>query len=210
MSNIIYDYPKTSCIKSCDQTYPFYIQNTPNNLVFLNPDVISDDKFNNTYNKINVKNCPRSACNGVTYLNSDPRLYNAAAGTWLQLDRPPLYSTLKLNDIPHDKSLNCYGKSYNSYADVNTGQILYYTDRNSKDLNFPSTTTASCNMYTSPMSTSKPYLDLTSKQDYNPITDDTCDVTGSYCLSWIRDSQFQRDDILAFKMRGLNANRRYS
>ena len=196
----VYDYPKTSCdktfsvnncVRSCDQTYPFRIQNTPNNMTFVNPSVLTD-KFDTNYTQINVKECPRSSCSRTTYLNSDPRLFNSGGGTWLQLDRPPIYCAPKLDTLNDDKNLDYYGQGYKSYSDINAGQILYYTDRNSSNINFSSKNTAKCTPFSDPMNTSHPYLNITPKQDFNPITDDNCNVTGDYCLSWLRDSQFQR------------------
>jgi len=216
MNSTIYNYPKTSCdyptpancVKFCDQTYPFRIQNNSNGMTFVNPSVLSNDKFDLNYRKINVKTCPRSSCSGITYLNSDPRLFNSAGETWLQLDRPPVYCTPKLNTLNDDKNLDRYGQGYKSYSDIKAGQILYYTDRNSSNINFSQKKDAICTPFTDPMSTSHPYLNITPKQDYNPITDDNCNVTGDDCLSWLRDSQFQRQDITSLQLHQINSTRR--
>jgi hypothetical protein len=234
----IYNYPKTSvtitpprsCISTCNPTYPFYVhrtdrqsnntstsysgvRDTNNGFVMLNPTVFEHNKVDPNYREISGQ-CSGSSCGSTTYLNSDPRLCNAAGSTWLQLDRLPLSSTVKLDTLTKDRSLDRYGQHYNSYADINTGQIMYYLNRNSQSINFPTKIPTVCEPYTDPMGVGKPYLNAQYDQGINPITSQSCNQTdipsSNYCLSWIRDSQYQRDDITALKMRGLDNNRRYS
>jgi hypothetical protein len=207
MTDVIYNYPKTSCeikkyngcVNSCDGTYPFMLNKKPD-FRLINTGVIGPDKLDPTFHTINVKNCPRSACKGVTYLNSDPRLYNSAGNSWLQLDVPPINATMKLDDIAHDKSLNCYGQGYNGYSDINAGQILYYTNRNTRDINFSNDSTVSCAPYVDPMDNSVPFVDVK--------VGGGCGSDGDYCLSWLRDSQYQRDDITSFNLRGIDRIKR--
>lgn len=243
MTNVIHDYPKSSCtcykcnedefvipkgvstnmsVPGCHFS-PYYdcfskrifkVQQEPSpayGQTLLNPAVVSNDKFAQNYTAIDVKDCPRSSCNGTTYLNSDPRLYNAAGPTWLQLDRPPLVSTPKLNTLTNNKSLDYYGQNYSSYADVNAGQVLYYISKDREDAFyeplFAEKATAVGTMYQDPMGNMKPQYDRVPDEKYDPILQDPCDVTGDYCLSWIRDSQFQREDLLARQMRRRNQER---
>jgi len=179
--------------------------------VLLNQSVISSDKFDPTFKAINVKDCPNSSCMGTTYLNSDPRLYNAAAATWLQLDRPPTNSTPKLNTLNSNKSLDNYGQCYKSYADVNAGQILYYIDKDRQDAFyeplFSKQATSVGTLYKDPMGAMKPQYDRIPNKKYNPILGDQCDVAGEFCLSYMKDTQFHREDLLALEMRKINQER---
>ena len=176
--------------------------------VILNPSAITNNKFAQNFRAIDVKDCPKSACKGVTYFNSDPRLVNAAGPSWLQLDRPPLMSTLKLSSLNDNKELDNYGQNYNSYADVNAGQILYYVN---KDIGnafyepvFSQKATSVGSVYQDPMGNMKPQYDHIPEKQYDPLNENPSDVTGDYCLSWLRDSQYHREDLLASQMAVIN------
>ena len=243
MSNVIHNYPKSSCAcykceqdkflkptgpptnmsvrgcnfseyYDCDPTRPFKVQQEPTNksgIILLNPSAVSYDKFDQTFRAINEKDCPQSSCVGTTYLNSDPRLYNAAAATWLQLHSPPLNSTPKLNTLTTDKSLNCYGQGYTSYADVNAGQCVYYINREQEDAffgpNFSKKATTVGTMYKDPMGALKPQYDRIPNEKFDPILGDPCDVADEYCLSFMKDTQFHRDDLISRQMRKRNEQR---
>ena len=244
MTDVIEDYPKSSCscwecnkdvfvnevgpptnmsVRGCNfseyydcyQHYPFKVQLEPtskNNIVTINPGVVSEDKLDKTFKPINVKSCPSSSCIGTTYLNSDPRLYNQG-GSWLQLDRPPLNASIKLNTLTLDKSLNRYGQSYTSYADINAGQILYYVNKNTEDAFFEPLFSKKAvsvgTMYQDPMGAMKPQYDRIPIKQSNPVIDNkgACGETDEYCLSFMRDTQFQREDMLARQMRKSNQQR---
>lgn len=177
----------------------------------LNQASVGDNKFDQTFKVINSETCPRSSCRGVTYLNSDPRLFNAAGGTWLQLDRPPIVTTTKLKDLTTDKSLNNYGKGYKSYNDVDAGQIIYYINKDFQDAFyeplFSKKATAIGTMYKDPMGNMRPQYDRIPNEKYDPILGNPCDSAGEYCLSWMKDTQFHREDLLARQMRSDNETR---
>ena len=83
-------------------------KNTPGKLV-LNKGIVSPEKFNKEFYRIDPTKCYGSRCNTITYVNSDTRLMNAANGPErLQLNRPPLDSSVKLNTLTTDKKLDCY------------------------------------------------------------------------------------------------------
>jgi hypothetical protein len=198
----------------CQTTRVFKEQQEPSNQrggFFLNPAVIADNKFATGFKPINVRTCPKSSCNGTTYLNSDPRLYNAAGPSWLQLDRPPLDSSVKLSTLHDDKTLNCYGQNYKSYADVNAGQVLYYISKDREDAFyeplFSKKATSVGIMYKDPMGSMKPHYNRIPEGNYNPISDNPCDVKGEFGLSWMKDSQFHREDLLARQMQKINQTR---
>lgn len=202
-----------TCDMLCDQTYPFNIQGTANGMRILNPSVISSDKLYSNYRKIDAKNCPQSSCSGITYLNSDPRLFNAAGGTWLQLDKPPMYSTSKLSSINDDKKLDNYGQKYKSYSDINSGQIIYYTDRNSPSINFSQKNDVKCVNYTDPMSTTHPYIDISPNPQECPtislLNNTSHNVRGDYSLSWIKDSEYHKQDIMSKQLHQINSIKRF-
>jgi hypothetical protein len=199
---------------NCYPKRPFKVQTEPvrkSGQILLNSGVVNDDKFDNTFRSINVKDCPGSSCIGTTYLNSDPRLYNQG-GTWLQLDKPPLNSSTKLSTLTTDKNLDCYGQGYTSYADVNAGQYLYYISKDREDAFYEPLFSKKANtvgtMYQDPMGAMKPQYDRIPDEQYNPILDTkSCGETDEYCLSFIKDTQFHREDILARQMRKRNEQR---
>ena len=244
MTDVIYNYPKSSCacwecdqdkfpkpsgpptnmsvrgcnfseLYNCNPRRQFKVQQEPNNRTgntLLNQSVVAPDKHDQTFHAINVKDCPQSSCSGTTFLNSDPRLYNAAAATWMQLDRPPLNSTPKLNTLNANKSLNCYGQGYKSYADVNAGQYLYYIGNDREDAFyeplFSKRATAVGTMYQDPMGAMKPQYDrIPHEQQDHGILTDPCNVAGDYCLSFMKDTQAHREDLLARQMRKHNEQR---
>ena len=243
MTDIIYDYPKSSCacwgcdkdkyvtpvgaptnmsVRGCNfsdyydcyHKHVFKVQKEPlqkSGNVLLNPSAVSIDKFDDRYKAINEKKCPASSCVGTTYLNSDPRLYNVG-GTWLQLDRPPLNSAVKLSSLNTDKKLNFYGQGYTSYADVNAGQYVYYVSKDIEDAFykplFTKKGTSIGTLYQDPMGAMKPEYDRIPDEQYNPVlTNKECNTEDEYCLTFMRDTQFQREDILARQMRRRNQER---
>lgn len=178
-------------------------------LEIINPQIITEQS-DPSFDAIDSKTCPNSSCYGTTYSNSDPRLFNAAGGTWLQLDRPPLNSSHSINTLSTDKSLDCYGKNYRTYSDINAGQILYYNSKDREDAYYEPLFSTPADvvgyMYKDPMDNIRPQYTRIPIEKYDPITDSNCDY-GSDCLSWMRDSQFQRQDILAKQMAPINEQR---
>ena len=244
MTNVIYNYPKSSCscydcsnkqflkpsgpptnmsVRGCvfSEFYDHYntslfkvqqeLSKTKSGHELLNPSVVADDKHDSTFKAINVKDCPQSACLGTTYLNSDPRLYNAAAVTWLQLDRPPRNSSIKLNTLNTDKSLDNYGQGYKSYKDVNAGDILYYIGKDREDAFyqpiFSNNATTVGTLYKDPMGGMLPQYTRIPDKKFNPVLGDTCDVSGNDCLSFLKDSQIHREDIISHQMSTINKQR---
>ena len=149
----------------------------------------------------------QSVC-GTTYTNSDPRLLNAAGPTRLTLDRPPLTSHTPLRTLVTDRSLDRYGQGYKGYADVNAGQVMYYIDRSIEDALFPPLferdATVVGSVYTDPMGNSKPQYDRVVAYD-DPFS--RPNQTDGYGLSWIKDSQDHRQDLLSRQMHRRNEQR---
>lgn len=237
MTDVIHNYPKSSCAcwecgsnkyptplgpptnmstrgcnfseyYDCNPKHVFKMKKIPSKQTgrtVLNPGVVSDNKFDPTFRAINTKGCP-----GTTYLNSDPRLYNQG-GTWLQLDRPPITSYTKLSTLTTDKSLDRYGQGFTSYADVNAGQYMYYISKNREDAFyepiFNSKATSVGTMYKDPMGGMKPQYDRIPDNQLNPILSNDERDDNEDCLTFVRDTQSHREDIMSLQMRKRNEQR---
>lgn len=229
--NRIYMYPQSSCdsvyncdnrtmvsnIKTYDRTVLPYseFRITP-----LNPDAYLS-KYTNQFRAIdscktqnldvvcmNTRFMETGKNTNVVYSSSDPRLFNAMRGSYSVLDTRPLDSTVKLNDVYNQKFKN-YGKNYKDYSDIVGGDVMYYVgfERQTPYYAplFNEKNTMSKVVYQDPMSTSKMEYPKIVKQPVL-VSDTNCDNDG-YCLSWIRDTQMQRDDILASQMAVRNQQR---
>jgi hypothetical protein len=167
-----------------------------NGKTLLNPNILHkhDPYFN--FNK-----------NRNTYSNSDPRLHHVMSNTSLELDIPPLTSATKLNTLLTDNTLNCYGQGYKSYNDINSGSILYYIQKDTENILFKPLYTTQTDvigsLYTDPMGSIKPQWDRVYDKNYNPIINNKSDV----CSTFLRDSQFHREDLLSLQMRKINQQR---
>lgn len=205
---------KFSRYYDCNPKKVFKVKDEPNvrnGNILLNSSVVADNKFSQDFRRIDSKSCPGSSCPGITYQNSDPRLYNAAGVTWLQLDRPPLDSSVKLRTLNTDKSLNGYGQGYRTYSDINAGEILYYVDKELTDAFFEplfsKKATTIGTMYRDPMGAMKPQWERFPKEKYDPILCDKSRVADEFCTSFMKDTQYHREDLLARQMRKRNEQR---
>lgn len=131
-------------------------------------------------------------CNGKTMWTSpDPRLQNSIRnGMRLVLDALPLNGKIDPNCVYNGFDGNNYKGFYNNYSDINNGQIRYYIDSQQavpfipQLFNTPST--IAVDNYIDPMGTVKPHYCQENKQ--------------SHKLSWLRDSQNHRQDLLTRQM----------
>ncbi len=146
--------------------------------------------------------CPNSSRCPEVYFAQDARLFDPRRNSLMKLNRPPFSSnffTTNNDDIPADffsiyqPEFNEYGaKVYQGYGDIKTGDILYYINHEIQDAyhqpNFTIPAQVEGVLYKDPMGALKPtYVrTLVQKPDekYNR-------------LSWIRDSAFFREDIMA-------------
>lgn len=149
-------------------------------------------------------------------IKNDPRLYSAGHQRWITLDQPPMDSSMKLSDIPYDKNLDKYGQYYNTYSDINAGQITYYVNRALEqpfhNPNYVNTGFVERSIYQDPMGGIQPEYSFTNVINDNPITSSERDnYRGN--LSWIEDSTNHREDIMTLqqsKVNGENWQYRYS
>jgi hypothetical protein len=214
--------PTNMSVYDCD--FPDYFQNY-NNLKFrsdiepsdktgydyINPQVYTE-KYNTDFQPINsdssadyipLPNGWMEPCKGMNQVfTNDPRLNSASHAQWITLDKPPIDSSMKLYEIPYDKKLDNYGQGYNSYNDINAGQIMYYVDKSIEDPfykpNFITSSQIDGTLYKDPMGGLQPRYYRTNLKDDDNIGPVRDNYEG--CLSWMQDSLNQREDIMSLQM----------
>ena len=118
---------------------------------------------------------------------SDPRLISAAhSGHRMLLDAPVRNGDVPMKDVYSHRP--GYSMNYADYSDIGGGDIIYYYDIDIgvpfiKPLFDPSPVSKS--EYIDPMGTYKPHY----YRDPNKVC--------GRGLTWLQDSQYQRDDIIA-------------
>lgn len=145
------------------------------------------------------------------WTSKDPRLISAArSGQSMVLDQPPIDGAISLSKISTDKSLDGYGKNYNTYSDINAGHITYYVNNSLREAHFEPLFTSNARttgkLYRDPMGAFKPQYErelFIKRRD--PINSDKNSYEGE--LSWIQDTQEHREDILSLNMRKHNEQR---
>ena len=146
-----------------------------------------------------------------TYVADDPRLISSVHfGQILELDRPPINGAIKLDDIYTNPDMKYYGKTYDNYSDINVGQIMYYVDKSIEDAEFePIFTNNSVvkgTMFKDPMGAMKPEYNRTPVIN-TKLLDTKHNNYKDVGLSWLRDSQESREDLLSLQMRKHNQQR---
>lgn len=180
---------------------PFKSQIEPLNkqgFEYINPKAISNSYATDFYNYENG------------YLSYDPRLISAFHnGQRMVLDSPPIDNSIKLCQVYTDPTLSNYGKKYNSYADVNTGDILYYIDKSREDTMyeplFENPARVQGVMYQDPMGTVYPEYKRVPVKNNNVMS--TKNRRYSYGLSAIDDINEFREDIIHLQMRRADRKR---
>lgn len=118
---------------------------------------------------------------------SDPRLISSAhSGQHLRLDAPVLNGSVKMADVYCDRP--SYRTIYNSLAQIEGGNISYYYD---KDLLVPFI----CPLFDKSLAAKVDYVDPMGTYKPHYYRDST--ITSGPGLTWLADTQFQREDILA-------------
>lgn len=199
----------------CNPRNIFKVRQEPSHnrgTILLNPSVIAPEKRDKTFREIEQKNYSQiySDCKGKTFFNSDPRLCSAAERC-IKLDIPPLNSTHPLKTLSTDKSLDGYGQKYKSYSDVNAGQYLYYIGKEREDVFYEPLFSKKAivvgKLYKDPMGAIKPHYDRVPIENPVLIGQKSGNVCGDFCLSYIKDSQFHREDLLSRQMHRRNEQR---
>lgn len=237
MTTIVYNYPKSSCNCCSEKTQPCSTTGVPTNMsvrncefssyechdykpfrfdieprkekgyVTINPSVINN-KYANDFTRIECLG--KQGFPKEQYTSTDPRLISVPhSGQVLVLDNPPIDSTTKLTDISSDKSLDGYGQHYQSYSDINGGQIMYYINKEQQDPFFSPNFTTSARMYGTmykdPMGALKPQYDREPLKYNNPL--DTQNGNYDGCLSFIQDTMNHRQDLMSRQLRKRNQER---
>lgn len=237
MSNVIYDYPKSSCnCYDCKNKTYVSSTGTPSNLSVTSCNVerlydcydhrpfridLEPEPDNNGYKLLNpqvylnnyAKDWQMYPCNNIkgcknSFVSPDPTLIDSARGLVMTLDRPPIDDDVKMKDVYKEKYTR-YGKDYDTYTDIDGGQIMYYISNSIKDPffspNFVSTATMEADVYKDPMSAMKPQYNRFPIKNNDPIRSEKDNY--EYGLSWMNDSLGHRQDIMALQMRKMNEQR---
>lgn len=133
-------------------------------------------------------NCVPAVCNSQIFISGDPRLKHMAHSDGsLALDNRPRNGKVQIGDaerLAKSQGVNVH----DSYKTIRNGDITYYYG---KDLSVPFISTLFIQpglvvreQYVDPMGTLKPHFCRASLDNKN-------------CLSWIRDSQFHREDLMS-------------
>lgn len=137
------------------------------------------------FEKIRCKDA--RSCNKEVFISQDPRLVSPAhSGQRLALDNVPLNGKVHIRDTPYIAGYRA--ASYDAYSDIHGGQNMYYYG---KDMAVPFISQLFIQPglvvkenYVDPMDSYKPHYCRASMDTKN-------------CLSWIRDSQFHREDLMS-------------
>lgn len=168
---------------------------------YINPKAITD-KYSTEYAKH-----PEHG----TYISADPRLAYTPRAQRLELDRPPFRTSHTMDEIAHDRSLDRYGQDYRDYKDIRAGQIVYYTSDALDSPFYPPIFSNTARIvgydYTDPMGSSKPqyFREPLTNPDY--LHTDRGPYSYPHMLSWIRDTNEHREDLMASQMRKRNQQR---
>lgn len=231
MDNIIYDYPKSACkCYGCDSETYSNVKDVSTELQEPSNLSISDCDISSVYDCYNTqkpfhKNIEPNDKKGYTILNenvlsnkikypgkqgfpkthisSDPRLISPLhSGQVLRLDRPPVESKIQLKNISGNKSLNNYGQNYNTYNDINAGNIMYYHNKEIEDPfhnpNFTNPAYIEGFVYKDPMGSLKPIYNRKPIKNSEHLNTNNNNYTGN--LSWIQDSTEHRENLISSQM----------
>lgn len=174
---------------------------------YLNPNVY-ESKYATDSNAIT---CPNNqGCPKLQFASGDPRLVSAShSGQILTLDRPPIETQPLLSSLSTDKTLDKYGQNYRTYNDVNAGHVMYYVDKSRVDafsgpvFTVPAQTVGY--LYQDPMGSITPEYNRIPLKCANHINTMRSKYNGG--LSWIEDSQEQREDLISKQMFRINQER---
>lgn len=132
-----------------------------------------------------------------TYKYLNPKAKNYVTGQVMEFSRPSTTGSLSMYDIYRDPKLDNYVQH-----NVNNGQITYYIDNSIKDAFYspiyqiPNETVKID--YKDPMDSVKPHYALIHKNE---------DIFDYSCLSFINDTAFHRENLIASQQAKSNQSR---
>lgn len=183
----------------------------PYTITELNPQAYTN-KLTSGFGKVPCQGVDSAGvvnCQDPNFISQDPRLFNSTRPDYLRLDRPPMSGDVKLKNIYNKKYTN-YGLGMKPYEMIDDGQIVYYIDSSIKDAFYkPVFSEPAIDqgvLYQDPMGAMKP--EFTRKPIMNTENSTiTTPIDYPYCLSFIQDSQSQREDIMSYQQRKNNQSK---
>jgi hypothetical protein len=157
---------------------------------------------------------PDTPCGGPGYTSEDSRLKHAMYGNMpLDIDKRPMdmeVEAVNTNDVYSDKWKD-WKTGFSNYRDISKGQITYYVDKEiAPPFNHPMFENKAAIMgyvTVTPMNKVKPMYKRTPLKcrDCLDTNKCRCDYLGG--LSWIEDSNEQREDIMASQLWRTNSSK---
>ena len=203
MTDIIYNYPKSSCsclnennTKSESNTFRITEYGRTfeyDNQTILNPDIV-------------LKNTAKdfTLTSNNTFTSLDQRLIKSLPYMRMELDKPPMDTDIKLEDI-YNKDLQNYGKKYTSYKDITGGQITYYVSNTCDDPYYQTIFNKNVETeYQDPMNSMRiPEIIRVPINSINPLTS-TINSDSGFCLPWLKDTMSNREDNMSYAYSSIN------
>jgi hypothetical protein len=127
------------------------------------------------------------------------------------LDSAPITGQVDLKDVYSEKFRN-YGKPKQNYNQIIEGDIIYYQDKSIQNPyfapNFINQSSNKIQEYRDPMGAIKTEYPKAFVYP-NTVNDQMCATSTPdyHCLSWMRDSVMQREDIMTAQMAKMNQTR---
>jgi hypothetical protein len=172
----------------------------------LNPQAYTN-KLAEGFDAVKCPNgCPIApGCPQPVYLSRDPRQFDSPRADYIALDTIPIDGNVRLRNIYNLPDR--YGIGFTPYEKIEDGQIVYYIDKSTEDAFFKPVFSEpaqeSSVLFRDPMGAMKPEYNRNAIiNTANPTV--TTAKNYPYCLSFIQDSQSQREDIMALQQRKNN------
>lgn len=151
-----------------------------------------------------------SSCPTPSWMSWDPRLFSVTRVGYTPLDRPPPNGEVRLKNMYKDGYTYDKGVGFHGYEELEDGDITYYIDKSIEDAFykpvFSEPAQESTSLFVDPMGSIKPeYNRVPLINIENPAI--TTPKSYPYCLSFIQDSQTQREDIMALQTRKMNQSK---
>jgi len=151
-----------------------------------------------------------SSCPNPSWMSWDPRLFSETRVGYTPLDRPPTSGTVKLKNVYKDGYTYDRALGFEGYDQIGDGDITYYIDRSIENAFykpvFSEPAEETSHIFVDPMGGIKPeYNRRPLVNTENPLV--TKPISYPYCLSFMQDTQSQREDIMALQSRKMNQSK---
>ena len=148
-----------------------------------------------------------SSCPTPSWMSWDPLLFSNTRVNYTPLDRPPTYGQVRMKNIYKDGYTYDNALGYQTYDKIGDGDITYYIDESIQDAFyhpvFSEPAEEQSQLFIDPMGGIKPeYNRKPIINTENPTT--TKQSCYPYSLSFIQDSQSQREDLMSLQTRKMN------